>query len=238
VLAGLGVPQADHTAVRRWPTRELARRRAAQLIRGERHEHLAVNTEEVFDAESTRAALPNDRSILARGIHLRVLGLPPSDGDRSCEYATALGGSGGLYRVRPVLPLKMMVFDRLAALIPADPLDLEKGYVEVGDPASVRALGGLFDGLWSEADDPRRKGVPPIDLTARERALVRLLSMGYTDQSAACELGVSVRTVAYAIRGLMDRVGVENRFQLALVLGATGTVSPPAPYDSSDTGTT
>jgi hypothetical protein len=36
----------------------------------------------------------------------------------------------------------------------------------------------------------------------------------------------------------MDRVGVENRFQLALVLGATGTVSPPAPYDSSDTGTT
>jgi len=226
-VSGLDLPPVDQASVRRWSTRALARRRVAQLIAAERREHLSVNTEEVFDAEATAAALPLDRSILARGIDLRVLGLPPSDGDRSSAYATALGGSGGLYREMAVLPLKLMVFDRSVALFPADPLDLERGYVEVADPAAVRALGGLFDRLWSDARDPRLEGVPPIDLTTRERALVRLLAMGHTDQSAADELGLSVRTVAYTMRGLMDRLGVDNRFQLALVLGATGTVAPP-----------
>jgi DNA-binding NarL/FixJ family response regulator len=51
-----------------------------------------------------------------------------------------------------------------------------------------------------------------------------LLAQGHTDQTAAEELGVSPRTVAYAMRALMDRLGVENRFQLALLLGASGTL--------------
>ncbi len=37
----------------------------------------------------------------------------------------------------------------------------------------------------------------------------------------AAELRLSRRTVVYTLRGLMDRLNVENRFQLAMVLGAT-----------------
>jgi hypothetical protein len=33
-----------------------------------------------------------------------------------------------------------------------------------------------------------------------------------------------MRTIAYTMRGLMDRHGVANRFQLGLVLGAAGVV--------------
>jgi hypothetical protein len=32
--------------------------------------------------------------------------------------------------------------------------------------------------------------------------------------------------VLYAMRALMDRLGVENRFQLALVLGAAQAITP------------
>jgi len=32
----------------------------------------------------------------------------------------------------------------------------------------------------------------------------------------------------------MDRIGVENRFQLALVLGATGTAPIPGPHIKKD----
>ena len=39
----------------------------------------------------------------------------------------------------------------------------------------------------------------------------------------SAKLGLSLRTVGYAIRALMDRYGVENRFQLGLLLGASGT---------------
>ncbi|MEH1127794.1 helix-turn-helix transcriptional regulator [Micromonospora sp. CPCC 206061] len=232
-VTGVGLTALEGASVRRWPTRAAARQRAASLTAAERHEHLAINTEEVFDAEATAAALPLDSSILARGIRLRVLGLPPSDGDRLSAYATALGRSGGMYRELSALPLKVMIFDRRVALVPSDPLDLEKGYIEVADAPVVRGLAGMFDRLWTDGIDPREQGVPPIDLSNRELALVRLLAMGYTDQSAAQELRLSVRTVAYTMRHLMDRLGVENRFQLALLLGSAGAAPQPPRYGDS-----
>jgi DNA-binding CsgD family transcriptional regulator len=233
-VSGVGLMALKDASVRRWPTRAAARQRAASLTAAERHEHLAINTEEVFDSEATAAALPLDNSILARGIRLRVLGLPPSDGDRLHAYATALGRASGMYRELATLPLKLMVFDRRVAFLPNDPLDLEKGYVEVADTEVVGALAAMFDRLWADGIDPRKQGVSPIDLNNREQALVRLLAMGYTDQSAAQELRLSVRTVAYTMRHLMDRLGVENRFQLALLLGAAGAA--PQPPRHGDTG--
>jgi DNA-binding CsgD family transcriptional regulator len=233
-VSGVGLATLEKDAsLRRWPTRAAARQRASTLIAAERHEHLAINTEEVFDAEATAAALPLDNSMLARGIRLRVLGRPPSDGDRLSAYATALGRSGGMYRELETLPLKLMIFDRRVAFLPSDPLDLEKGYVEVADADVVRALARMFDRLWADGRDPREQGVPPIDLNNRELALVRLLAMGYTDQTAAQELRLSVRTVAYTMRHLMDRLGVENRFQLALLLGAAGAAPQPPRYGDS-----
>ena len=38
---------------------------------------------------------------------------------------------------------------------------------------------------------------------------------------------MSRRTVVYALRELMDRLGVDNRFQLALLLGAARVVPMP-----------
>ncbi|MEV6631673.1 helix-turn-helix transcriptional regulator [Actinoplanes sp. NPDC051470] len=67
---------------------------------------------------------------------------------------------------------------------------------------------------------------PPSVLTERERGILTLLAGGASDEEAAAELGLSRRTVLYAMRGLMDRLGVENRFQLALLLGAAQTIAP------------
>lgn len=217
-------------SVRRLPTRKIARRRITELIAAERHEHLAINPEEVFAADAAAAALPLDRQMLSRGIALRMLGLPPSDGDQSCAYAAELASLGGEYREARELPMKLMVFDRKAALFPADPADFESGAIEVTDPTAVGHLISVFRKYWTEGRDPRRQGVPPIVLSQREQALVALLSDGHSEESAAAELGISRRTVLYALRSLMDRIGVENRFQLALILGATGTAPLPAPY--------
>jgi DNA-binding NarL/FixJ family response regulator len=47
--------------------------------------------------------------------------------------------------------------------------------------------------------------------------------------SAAAELRISARTVTNIMRNLMDRLGVDNRFQLGLALGATRMVPQPTP---------
>ncbi len=69
----------------------------------------------------------------------------------------------------------------------------------------------------AESDDK-----PGMEFSPRERALVELLAAGHTDASAARRLGVSPRTVSYTLQSLMDRLQVENRFQLGLALGTLG----------------
>lgn len=215
--------------------RDRVRQRIAALVTVERHEHLAINPEQAFSAETMAAALPLDRSLLARGVRCRSLGLPPADGDRLDPHTPELRELGARYRYRDTVPLKLMVFDRRVALLPWDPLDLGRGAVEIAAHAAVQELVAIFEREWEVATDPLRSGVPPLVLTPRERAVIRLLAVGRTDASAARELGLSLRTVAYVLRGLMDRLHVETRFQLGLALGrrqavlrdhATGFGSP------------
>jgi DNA-binding CsgD family transcriptional regulator len=213
--------------VRYLPSRPLTRRRLAELMAAERSEHLAINTEQSFDAESARAAAPLSRQIVDRGVRMRVLGLPPADQDLHVD--TALFDRPFFrYREAPELPMKLLVIDRRVALFPADPGDFERGYLEISQPGVVRALVMLFEQHWANATDPREYGMPEIALSDRERELVALLASGHTDVSAAAQMRISARTVTNIMRNLMDRLGVDNRFQLGLTLGATRLVPPPA----------
>ena len=79
--------------------------------------------------------------------------------------------------------------------------------------------------------------MPKITLTGRERELIALLAEGHTDISAAEHLRISPRSVTNILRSLMDRLGVENRFQLGLALGILrkAQVPPqPAPTPAKD----
>src|SRR5204863_239377 len=67
---------------------------------------------------------------------------------------------------------------------------------------------------------PLEHGMPDIVLDDRERKLIRLLADGHTDVSAAEILHISARSVTNIMRNVMDRLGVDNRFQLGLALGA------------------
>jgi DNA-binding CsgD family transcriptional regulator len=207
--------------------RATTRRRIAELTKVERTEQLTLSPERTFTPDAVAAALPLDRQLAARGVQLRSCGVPPPDGDASSAAAETLAALGTEYRERDEVPLKLIVFDRRVALLPVDPLDLEAGTYEIDEPAVVGALVILFEQLWSTAEDPRRDGVPPIMLSAREQVVLELLAEGHTDASAAQHLGISTRTIAYTLRALMDRLGVDNRFQLGLALGATRAVLPP-----------
>jgi DNA-binding CsgD family transcriptional regulator len=207
--------------------RATTRRRIAELTAVERREQLTLSPERTFSPDAVAAALPLDRQLVARGVRLRSCGVSAPDGDGSSAAAEVLATVGTEYRERAEVPLKLIIFDRRVALLPVDPLDLEAGTYEIDDPALVGALVILFEQLWSTAEDPRRGGVPSIMLTAREKVILKLLAEGHTDVSVAQQLGISQRTIAYTLRALMDRLGVENRFQLGLALGATRAIVPP-----------
>ena len=230
-IDGIAAAGPFDVPARLWPSRAAARDRVARLATVERHEHLTINNEPVISAESMSAARPVDQRLIARGVRLRVIGRDQHPRPGTVEVVPL-----GPMRQVAAPPMKLMVFDRKVALFPADPLDLERGYVEVADEKFVAALCALFERLWEQGRDPYRQEVIPIDLSPRESALVGLLALGHTDQTAADELGLSPRTVAYTLRALMDRVGVQNRFQLALTLGAAGAVRPETWQSTRENG--
>ncbi|MEH1017726.1 helix-turn-helix transcriptional regulator [Micromonospora sp. CPCC 206060] len=57
-----------------------------------------------------------------------------------------------------------------------------------------------------------------LSMTEREREVLRLLAQGYTDESVARSLGVSLRTARRIAADLMVRLGARSRFQAGLMV--------------------
>jgi DNA-binding CsgD family transcriptional regulator len=234
--AGLGLPlitapgSAGTVAegIRYLATRDAARRRLGEVLGADLREFLSMSNEQAIDAESARAAAPLDLALAERGVRTRVLAPPPADGDPLDVSGHLINGTTFQRRESLDVPLKVMVVDRRISLLPADPGNLERGYLEVSRPAVVRSLIELFDRHWSAAATSERFALPVIRLSDRERGLIALLAAGHTDQSAAERLRISTRSVTTVMRTLMDRLGVENRFQLGLALGALRVAVPPS----------
>ena len=218
--------------VRYLPSRTLAGARLAALMAEERHEHLVINNEEYDTADVTKN-VPFDESMFHRGVAFRILGQPPLDGDvgQPPEPERMLGAPTYAFRETLDTPLKLFVCDRRTAFVLADPADMNRGYLEISQPDVIRTLVDVFESRWARAVDPGPVGVPAITLSRRERALVDLLALGHTDVTAALELRISARSVTNTLRALMDRLGVENRFQLGLALGAMRVSAPPSLTD-------
>jgi DNA-binding CsgD family transcriptional regulator/sugar-specific transcriptional regulator TrmB len=210
------------------------RARLGELIALATHEHLSMSPEPSFDAAQVRAAAPTDRALAARGLDMLALGVPPAAEDATGALHNELLAGGMRYREVPTLPAKLLIFDRTTAILPIDPADSMKGAIEVTAPSAVAGLVAFFLRWWEEAPAPQSGVRPTMKLTPREQAIVSMLAAGHTDASTAHQLGISSRTIAYTLRGLMDRYGVQNRFQLGLMLGAyAGDQIPPPPADGT-----
>ncbi|GAA4452115.1 LuxR C-terminal-related transcriptional regulator [Phytohabitans houttuyneae] len=212
-------------------TREATRARLAELVAIARHEHLAMNPEARFDAAAAQPAVSMDRALLARGVDMRVLGVQPTTPDPMSHFGRTAGERRPAYREMPAVPMKLFVVDRKVALFPVTPSDVNRGYLEVTQPPVVSALVALFERHWATGRAVQENPMSRIDLDPREHLLVGLLAQGHTDVSAARELRVSTRTVSTIVRSLMDRLGVDNRFQLGVALGARHLVEPPPEPD-------
>ncbi|WP_306212362.1 helix-turn-helix transcriptional regulator [Actinoplanes sp. RD1] len=214
--------------IRYLDTRPRTRDRIAELLRNPISDFWTMTTEQAVDAESARAAAPLDTKLYARGTHCRLLAPPVADGD-------ALDVSGHLIDGRLYqrldsadVPLRLMMIDRRIALLPADPANLERGWLEISHPDLFRSLVIVYNRHWDTAAASRREVFTPINLSDRERTLVTLLAAGHTDRTAAEQLRISPRSVTGTLRVLMDRLGVENRFQLGVALGGLQAAVPPA----------
>lgn len=196
----------------------------------DRREIGALSVEIVLSAEQDVASLetehftrpPDPKSVRAlpaelveRGVRFRniysraVFEDIPGAGD----MLRASIASGWNCRVYPELPMKMVVVDQRAALVPLGPTGME-GALLVRAPVVVAALRAYFDLLWHRAvpaPGNAEGGLPP-----EQDHVLRLVLTGMTDAAIARQLDISERTVRRHVGALQERLGATNRVTLAV----------------------
>ncbi|WP_406724649.1 LuxR family transcriptional regulator [Streptomyces sp. GD-15H] len=107
----------------------------------------------------------------------------------------------------------MLIVDSRVALVPGSP---KKAYdaAIIRDTASARALDLLFAGLWANARSLAEYQRTSARMrTESVRRILEQLCEGRTDEVAARELRVSLRTYRRHVAEIMQELGANSRFQ-------------------------
>lgn len=160
--------------------------------------------------------------LLERGVRYRVVY------DRSVlelpgwvDEATESIRRGEQARIGVDVPMKLAVSDERLAIIPltrSGDNALTASYFVHPSPL-LDALVALFEAVWDRSVVLRNAASPepdPDDITEEEIRLLVLFAGGATDRAASRVLGWSERTVQRHVSRLMQRLGAETRFQIAM----------------------
>ncbi len=138
--------------------------------------------------------------------------------DDQLERATAMVGHGERARIGTALPLKLMLVDGVAGIVPLATADgAVRHAVLVDGAAPVAALGQIFDDLWRTAEPFDAATTEPILVPSeQDRMVLSLLASGATDETIGRLMGSSARTAHRRVRELIARLGVQTRFQAGM----------------------
>ncbi|MFF4457833.1 hypothetical protein [Streptomyces goshikiensis] len=163
---------------------------------------------------------------LAQGVRVRVLQLDSTAGSPERRRAMCrLARAGAEIRTVPSLPLHMSIADGESALLSTSAHTTRQGAVLIREPSALVGLHALFSHLWDEGTSPAAAAGDAgeaADYSAQERALLRFLADGLTDEAVARKLGISLRSERRMISGLSERFGAHSRFQLGLQAAQRG----------------
>ncbi|WP_018349409.1 LuxR C-terminal-related transcriptional regulator [Longispora albida] len=136
------------------------------------------------------------------------------------DYYRDLQRSGYQVRVSSDYNRTVVLHDRTRAFVQLDPSDGRAGALLIRNPGIVSTLADLFDQAWlHSADLETALAAPP---QPADLHLLTVLQGAPKDEVAARQLGVSVRTFRRHVAELMQRLGAENRFQLAALAKERG----------------
>lgn len=212
--------------------------RYTHLLRAARSEvlHLAMppyvsHASEVSDRLDAQAA------VIRKGVRFRSVYDADTFGDvLSLETARRGEQIGGEIRLSSGLPMKLVMFDAAAAIMPLRSDDPAAGSLLVHSPTLLFVLSTLFEELWEhgmpwKSDGVRAAPTPEPDgpaPDARGLEVLRLMSLGMKDDVIVRVLGVSRRTVQQDVSDIGILLGARTRFQIALFAQQRGWLPDPA----------
>ncbi|WP_197060950.1 helix-turn-helix transcriptional regulator [Microbacterium mangrovi] len=199
--------------------------RVSTLLRSAEEEVLAFD--EPPYVGGTPSANTDEYDLLARGVAVRaVYAAEALSIDGKADDIRDLVERGEQARVVPHVPLKMVLVDRRAAVIPltARAESVRTTAVVVWQSRLCDALIELFEATWERATPVFALASAVPDMEAVDRELLSLLNAGLKDETIARQLGLSERTVRRRVADLLSRLGATSRFQAGAKAAARGWI--------------
>lgn len=206
-------------------------RRFESMIRSARQEIIGFAVAPIVAPEDINMSINIDA--LKRGVRLRTI-YEQAVLDSPAGFVKVVAeceAAGEQVRILDHLPTKMVIADRLTALLPVN--------LQVPDATPSAALihaplastlTALFEELWRRATPAVLSGQPsagPHGISPADLKLLSLILGGMSDDSVARHLGISRRTVHRHIDRMIRLAGVQTRLQLLWRAGEAGWLTRP-----------
>ncbi|MFF5720285.1 TrmB family transcriptional regulator sugar-binding domain-containing protein [Streptomyces buecherae] len=204
-----------------------ARRTVHQLIAQARHGVSVIVSSRPDQAQSLAPLLDQLSAVANRGVAVRVL--CAADALETPGVATAVrrGLAGHEVRVETGDLQGGVIVDGQTAFVHAGPGQSGRYASVIEDPASVRVLDLMFAAAWRTAM-PMAEHLRLADRlrTDSVRKILDRLRAGRTDDVAAREIQVSLRTYRRHVAAIMRDVGANSRFQAGVRAYELGLLGP------------
>ncbi|MFJ3793057.1 LuxR C-terminal-related transcriptional regulator [Kitasatospora sp. NPDC090091] len=159
------------------------------------------------------------------GLVVRVLCVG-SGIDTAIALTRRLRGPRVEIRVSETELREALIVDGRGALVRSGAEHSGGNAVTVNDPAVVRALDLMFASAWTRARPlVDHLGLSPRLVKDPARRILEMLSEGHTDEAAAQELNVSLRTYRRHVAEIMRELGANSRFQAGVRAVELGLLS-------------
>ncbi|QHC71248.1 helix-turn-helix transcriptional regulator [Rathayibacter sp. VKM Ac-2801] len=172
-----------------------------------------------------------DRALLAQGVSRRTMYHDRRRDHLPTQRTVAeLEPLGAQFRTLPLVPFRLLVFDRTLALVSRQRDEDDRAALVIRSPDVISAFVHVFDAAWEFAA-PFRADAPPAGdagLSAVQSAILSGLTAGLTDEVIASRLDISVRTCRRHIAGLFELLGADSRFQAGVLAVQRGWLPPRA----------
>ncbi|MFI7697896.1 LuxR C-terminal-related transcriptional regulator [Nonomuraea sp. NPDC049480] len=212
--------QADsriHVEFFSWPARsEHLSKRIDELAELTEHEVLGMHPVAAWTRESLEEGLARSQTTMRNGVRMRALHAQIALSNPLIrEYMGRWRQHGIEIRVAPVIPTRMLIYDRRTAVVQADPENLQAGTLLIRGGSVVKSLAAIYDYCWTTASEPDEvpRSAEGGPLTDQQRAVLRMLAAGAKDSAIARSMGVSTRTVTRLVSELTAMLGATSRFQ-------------------------
>lgn len=216
-----GAPRAPRVVVEEYPLPQQHEQILRELAAAVRESADALRQGgEPADPAGLEVALALDAGMARRGVRVRavypraLLALP-----RYAAHLRRVSEAGVSVRVLDHVPQDLMVFDRqtacLSAGTPREGGDPAAPLVRVKGPLLAASFAAIYESYWERATPLSRTSAGPhhAHLSPRERAVIRLMTNGYSDERIARKLGITAPDVQSVMTALMERLDAGSRFE-------------------------